>query len=53
MISESIKDNDDGSLSVEGVIPHTGLFGMGKRAFRLPQKLPIRVRYRDALEAVY
>jgi hypothetical protein len=43
-ISEAIRENDDGYMSVEGVIPHTSVIYMGKQAFRLPQTLPIRVR---------
>jgi hypothetical protein len=51
-ISEAIREKDDGDMSVEGVIPHTDMICMGKQSFRLPQTLPIRIRYRDALETV-
>jgi hypothetical protein len=52
-ISEAIRENDDdGYMSVQGVIPHTGLICIGKQSFHLPQTLPIRVRRRDALETV-
>jgi hypothetical protein len=51
-ISEAVRENDDGYLSVEGKIPHTDLICMGKRTLRLLQSHHIRVRCSQALENV-